>query len=309
MGGSGGSVAQTFPTYLQCVHSQALYGYDLTGNQGLYGKAPTASSFFGLLYHQLGAGTDSKGMYTDVNYKLNPYVTDAQFAQFTSAVSGSTFDGATLISEVEFAATGIDSALSEYEAYVDDVETGTWIDDNVTAYNTAMLPKFAQSVSRLANSFAGINALNSSAFYISMGLLEGARYQAAAAHRSELEARNSALVAELRGQLVDMHINVAKTKYVAAVDELEQKIDFRKGFLEWPIDLYRSAGNLISSVSGSSVPQTPVRNRAASALAGALGGASVGASLVGKSIAGATITGPIGIGVGALLGLGAGLLS
>lgn len=306
MGGSGGSAAQTFPTYLQCVHSQALYGYDLTGNQGLYGKGPTASSFFGLLYHQLGAGTDSKGMYTDVNYKLNPYVIDAQF---TSAVSSSTFDAATLISEVEFATTGIDSALSAYEAYVDDVETGTWIDDNVTAYNTAMLPKFAQSVSRLANSFAGINALNSSAFYISMGLLEGARYQAAAAHRSELEARNSALVAELRGQLVDMHINVAKTKYVAAVDEIEQKIDFRKGFLEWPMDLYRSAGNLISSVSGSAVPQTPVKNRAASALAGALGGASVGASLVGKSIAGATITGPIGIGVGALLGLGAGLLS
>lgn len=306
MGGSGGSAAQTFPTYLQCVHSQALYGYDLTGNQGLYGKAPAAGSFFGLLYHQLGAGLGTDGVYTDVNYKLNPYVIDAQF---TSAVSGSTFDGASLISEVEFAATGIDSALSEYEAYVDDVETGTWIDDNVTAYNTAMLPKFAQSVSRLANSFAGINALNSSAFYISMGLLEGARYQAAAAHRSELEARNSALVAELRGQLVDMHINVAKTKYVAAVDELEQKIDFRKGFLEWPMDLYRSAGNLISSVSGSSVPQTPVKNRAASALAGALGGASVGASLVGKSIAGATITGPIGIGVGALLGLGAGLLS
>lgn len=306
MGGSGGSAAQTFPTYLQCVHSQALYGYDLTGNQGLYGKAPAAGSFFGLLYHQLGAGTGADGMYTDVNYTLNPYVTDAQF---TSAVSSSTFDGATLISEVEFAATGIDSALSEYEAYVDDVETGAWIDDNVTAYNTAMLPKFAQSVSRLANSFAGINALNSSAFYISMGLLEGARYQAAAAHRSELEARNSALVAELRGQLVDMHINVAKTKYVAAVDEIEQKIDFRKGFLEWPMDLYRSAGNLISSVSGSSVPQTPVKNRAASALAGALGGASVGASLVGKSIAGATITGPIGIGVGALLGLGAGLLS
>lgn len=306
MGGSGGSAAQTFPTYLQCVHSQALYGYDLTGNQGLYGKAPAAGSFFGLLYHQLGAGLGTDGVYTDVNYKLNPYVTDAQF---TSTVSGSTFDGATLISEVEFATTGIDSALSEYEAYVDDVETGTWIDDNVTAYNTAMLPKFAQSVSRLANSFAGINALNSSAFYISMGLLEGARYQAAAAHRSELEARNSALVAELRGQLVDMHINVAKTKYVAAVDELEQKIDFRKGFLEWPMDLYRSAGNLISSVSGSSVPQTPVKNRAASALAGALGGASVGASLVGKSIAGATITGPIGIGVGALLGLGAGLLS
>lgn len=306
MGGSGGSAAQTFPTYLQCVHSQALYGYDLTGNQGLYGKAPAAGSFFGLLYHQLGAGTGADGMYTDVNYALNPYVTDAQF---TSAVSGSTFDGASLISEVEFATTGIDSALSEYEAYVDDVETGTWIDDNVTAYNTAMLPKFAQSVSRLANSFAGINALNSSAFYISMGLLEGARYQAAAAHRSELEARNSALVAELRGQLVDMHINVAKTKYVAAVDEIEQKIDFRKGFLEWPMDLYRSAGNLISSVSGSSVPQTPVKNRAASALAGALGGASVGASLVGKSIAGATITGPIGIGVGALLGIGAGLLS
>lgn len=306
MGGSGGSAAQTFPTYLQCVHSQALYGYDLTGNQGLYGKAPAAGSFFGLLYHQLGAGLGTDGVYTDVNYKLNPYVIDAQF---TSTVSGSTFDGATLISEVEFATTGIDSALSEYEAYVDDVETGTWIDDNVTAYNTAMLPKFAQSVSRLANSFAGINALNSSAFYISMGLLEGARYQAAAAHRSELEARNSALVAELRGQLVDMHINVAKTKYVAAVDELEQKIDFRKGFLEWPMDLYRSAGNLISSVSGSSVPQTPVKNRAASALAGALGGASVGASLVGKSFAGATITGPIGIGVGALLGLGAGLLS
>jgi len=306
MGGSGGSAAQTFPTYLQCVHSQALYGYDLTGNQGLYGKGPTASSFFGLLYHQLGAGTDSNGMFTDVNYKLNPYVTDAQFK---SAVSGSTFDGASLISEVEFATTGIDSALSEYEAYVDDVETGTWIDDNVTAYNTAMLPKFAQSVSRLANSFAGINALNSSAFYISMGLLEGARYQAAAAHRSELEARNSALVAELRGQLVEMHINVAKTKYVAAVDEIEQKIDFRKGFLEWPMDLYRSAGNLISSVSGSAVPQNPVKNRAASALAGALGGASVGASLVGKSIAGATITVPIGIGVGALLGLGAGLLS
>lgn len=306
MGGSGGSAAQTFPTYLQCVHSQALYGYDLTGNQGLYGKAPAAGSFFGLLYHQLGAGTGADGMYTDVNYTLNPYVTDAQF---TSAVSSSTFDGATLISEVEFATTGIDSALSEYEAYVDDVETGTWIDDNVTAYNTAMLPKFAQSVSRLANSFAGINALNSSAFYISMGLLEGARYQAAAAHRSELEARNSALVAELRGQLVDMHINVAKTKYVAAVDEIEQKIDFRKGFLEWPMDLYRSAGNLISSVSGSSVPQTPVKNRAASALAGAFGGATVGASLVGKSFAGATITGPIGIGVGALLGLGAGLLS
>lgn len=306
MGGSGGSAAQTFPTYLQCVHSQALYGYDLTGNQGLYGKAPAAGSFFGLLYHQLGAGTGADGMYTDVNYALNPYVTDAQFK---TAVSGSTFDGATLISEVEFATTGIDSALSEYEAYVDDVETGTWIDDNVTAYNTAMLPKFAQSVSRLANSFAGINALNSSAFYISMGLLEGARYQAAAAHRSELEARNSALVAELRGQLVDMHINVAKTKYVAAVDEIEQKIDFRKGFLEWPMDLYRSAGNLISSVSGSSVPQTPVKNRAASALAGAFGGATVGASLVGKSFAGATITGPIGIGVGALLGLGAGLLS
>lgn len=306
MGGSGGSAAQTFPTYLQCVHSQALYGYDLTGNQGLYGKAPAAGSFFGLLYHQLGAGTGADGMYADVNYALNPYVTDAQFK---TAVSGSTFDGATLISEVEFATTGIDSALSEYEAYVDDVETGTWIDDNVTAYNTAMLPKFAQSVSRLANSFAGINALNSSAFYISMGLLEGARYQAAAAHRSELEARNSALVAELRGQLVDMHINVAKTKYVAAVDEIEQKIDFRKGFLEWPMDLYRSAGNLISSVSGSSVPQTPVKNRAASALAGAFGGATVGASLVGKSFAGATITGPIGIGVGALLGLGAGLLS
>lgn len=306
MGGSGGSAAQTFPTYLQCVHSQALYGYDLTGNQGLYGKAPAAGSFFGLLYHQLGAGTGADGMYTDVNYALNPYVTDAQFK---TAVSGSTFDGATLISEVEFATPGIDSALSEYEAYVDDVETGTWIDDNVTAYNTAMLPKFAQSVSRLANSFAGINALNSSAFYISMGLLEGARYQAAAAHRSELEARNSALVAELRGQLVDMHINVAKTKYVAAVDEIEQKIDFRKGFLEWPMDLYRSAGNLISSVSGSSVPQTPVKNRAASALAGAFGGATVGASLVGKSFAGATITGPIGIGVGALLGLGAGLLS
>ena len=191
MGGSGGSAAQTFPTYLQCVHSQALYGYDLTGNQGLYGKGPTASSFFGLLYHQLGAGTDTNGMFTDVNYKLNPYVIDAQF---TSAVSSSTFDAATLISEVEFAATGIDTALSEYEAYVDDVETGTWIDDNVTAYNAAMLPKFAQSVSRLANSFAGINALNSSAFYISMGLLEGARYQAAAAHRSELEARNSAPV-------------------------------------------------------------------------------------------------------------------
>lgn len=306
MGGSGGSAAQTFPTYLQCVHSQALYGYDLTGNQGLYGKAPAAGSFFGLLYHQLGAGLGTDGVYTDVNYKLNPYVIDAQF---TSAVSSSTFDEATLISEVEFATTGIDSALSEYEAYVDDVETGTWIDDNVTAYNTAMLPKFAQSVSRLANSFAGINALNSSAFYISMGLLEGARYQAAAAHRSELEARNSALVAELRGQLVDMHINVAKTKYVAAVDEIEQKIDFRKGFLEWPMDLYRSAGNLISSVSGSSVPQTPVKNRAASALAGAFGGATVGASLVGKSFAGATITGPIGIGVGALLGLGAGLLS
>lgn len=306
MGGSGGSAAQTFPTYLQCVHSQALYGYDLTGEQGLYGTSPQAGSFFGLLYHQMGATVGSKGLVSEVNYTLNPYVTDAQF---TSAVSSSTFDSATLLSEVEFATTGIDNAAAEYEAYVDELETGAWIDDNVDAYNQAMLPKFAQSVSRLANSFAGINALNSSAFYISMALLEGARNQAAAAHRSELEARNSTLVAELRGQLVDMHINIAKTKYVAAVDELEQKIDFRKGFLEWPMDLYRSAGNLISSVSGSSVPQTPVKSRAASALAGALGGASVGASLVGKSIAGATISGPIGIGVGALLGLGAGLLS
>lgn len=308
MGGSGGSAAQTFPTYLQCVHSQALYGFDLTGQQGLYAKNPQPGSYFNLMYDAMGATfSTTNGIVDSLDMAhANPYSTDFDLA---AVPSGSMFHNVSIATAKHLDLTNTNTALSNANSYADTIAAADWIDTEVSDYEDAMLPQFARSVNRLTSAFAGINGLNSSAFHISMALLESGRYQAAAMHRSEALTKQRDQLASLRMGLVELNMSVEKTRYVADVDEFEQQIDINKAVLEWPLELYRYTGNLISSVSGGTSSGAPVKNRTASAMAGALGGAALGYGMAGAKVAGVTLTAPWTMGIGALLGIGAGLLS
>jgi hypothetical protein len=284
MGGSGGggSSASVYPEYLQSLHSQLLYGIDVTGQTTTYAQEPTPTSMFGALQRALDGVIDTNSPYYDVD-------TGLAIAPFSPTDT------------LDTTKTYIDGFETEYDDYV-----AANVDDQVDLFEDATEDKHLISVNRLAASFAGINGLNSSAFHFALMGLESARLKGLMYHRSELEVAKKATVLEASKALIALHMEWAKLKIVAETDAIEQRADYKARNLQWDLDLYRMPGNLVGSIAGSAVASSEAnRNRAASAIAGGLGGASLAASM---TIKGAPM-GPVGIGVGALLGGIAGLLS
>lgn len=116
------------------------------------------------------------------------------------------------------------------------------------------------------------------------------------------------LEASLRTQFINMKaaaldkslhygVEVARMRIVAEHDFNSDQIDLLLRYAEWDMNAILKGGQLISSISGSSiVPDKP--SRAQSALSGALAGAAAGATL-----------GPEGAIIGGVLGAAGGYLS
>jgi hypothetical protein len=89
---------------------------------------------------------------------------------------------------------------------------------------------------------------------------------------------------------------------VAQNEEQVTNLEYDVKAQGWDLELFQQAGNILSAIHGSVVPQAGKPSRAQSAIGGAMGGAAVGAQ------AGTLVGGPPGAAIGAGIGGIAGLI-
>jgi len=121
-----------------------------------------------------------------------------------------------------------------------------------------------------------------------------------------LKAQQARMDAER--MLVQLMIEAYRIKIVAKKEQLDIDQGYDVADAKWDLEVFQYGANVMASVAGGTSYPTGDKNKAASAIGGALSGAAAGAmmGLAGGPFAPISVT--AGAIVGGLLGLGAGLL-
>ena len=279
MGGSGGSGSGRigYPAYVELLHSDWLQGFGVVPNmqdtmQAAMGASPFAAAV--------------------------PYDPDADIAAYIAAVGS-------LDTMVTSFTTGIGSEatitgdVTNMEAHLEALK-----DDRLTGN---LIPRFEAGM-------RDINAVVSSAFVLGRAIIETDADQEVtrnvASHESKLRLHylpTETEAVDMKLKLTQMMIEAYRIKIVAKKEEIDDTLEYDAADAKWDLEVFAYGGNLLAAPGGGvSVPVGTKKNKAMSAIGGALSGAAAGA------VAGAPV---FGIGavpgavIGGLLGLGAGLLS
>lgn len=187
--------------------------------------------------------------------------------------------------------------VSTAEASADSVlMNDTDIDAAVTAFETKHEATLARSRGRMAAGMAAIGAETSSAFWIGLGLMEGAFDNAVAEHRSVLKRETNARRVDFITQAVNTITNIISQKVnikamlenvtrqvtsqriIASKEFLNEELQIAERDATWPIEQLHAGSALLGAVAGVGMRKTPMPAWA-SAIAGLMSGVGAVAPL------------------------------
>jgi hypothetical protein len=193
------------------------------------------------------------------------------------------------------------------------------LDDRLT---TEVLPRFQVGM-------RDVNAVISSTFVIGQAVLEAFNTREVAEFDAKLRVAAQGFRNQLIFQGIDANIGLLQSKInfknsvtnysieanriktVLKKEEIAERLDIEDNQYKWGLELYQHGGNILSSISGSSVNTEKKPNKLSSAVGGAVSGAAVG-GMIGGAMAGGkagSTAGYWGAGIGAVLGAAYGLMS
>ncbi len=106
-----------------------------------------------------------------------------------------------------------------------------------------------------------------------------------------------------------IEMEVQKLKLVTRADYLETHVQYRVKNQLWDMELFQNAGNLLGSIAGAvSSDDKHGSTKMQSALSGALMGGGAGWMIGGSEALKGSVGGPMGMGIGAAIGLIGGLM-
>jgi len=290
MGGGGSSSSRVeHSAYLESIHSYLLWGVDITGTaSNVYSRPPGLYSFVNALERAV------RGEY-DIN---SPF--------YDASIAGPLL-GYDPTTDLEAIATEI----GEFDDMIDELYDDAVIDNQVNDFSTRTEQSHLLGINRIAMLASASECVDGSAFIWANVMHESERERSVEAYRHQLthDARLAKISSKERS--VAFHVEYRRTNIVAFADEIDHTAIYKAKCLSWDLELFRDAGNLLGSIGGSALPDTQKPNRLGSALSGALGGASLVASAktAGMFAKGGMMAGPVGLGVGAVLGGLAGFLT
>lgn len=290
-GGGGGSGQVSYPAYMEAVHSTWLDALAVLVVAG--GDNP----FTGEVAYDPSAPIAA---------------VDAEIVLFKAVVDA-------LASETDWAAK-----MAAAKTYIDaNIIDDTYVDADIAAYaavlddqiNNITLPRFQAGM-------RDINAVMSSAFVVGEAFIEGMRNRDVAKYGTGLREklhliRDDMIMKGADRMLSDLIQNVSFNKAVADLtyeanrleivalkEESDQNLSIEESEALWPMEKYQFAANMLAAIGGgTAIPNSggKQKSKAASVLGGALSGGAAGGMATGGN--------PIGIGVGAALGIGAALMN
>jgi len=197
------------------------------------------------------------------------------------------------------------SSGTSLDSLISSILDQTRIDNAVDAYSDDLSDKvLTDAYPRLEGGMRDINAVVSSAFAISKGIIEAKKLKQVALYSAELNMKAFSddairvIGLKLEGLRMVTHYSIEsnRLKIVAKKEENDYNINIDENDARWDIELYQHAGNFLASIGGgTAVYEDKERSKSASAIGGAMTGAA----------AGAQIGGPYGAIVGGVLGAAA----
>lgn len=311
-GGGGASGRIEYPPYMTNIHSYILTGTDLSGtvDRKPYNLANFGSnSLMKKLEDGLSGTFDQNGPVAKVVKHSEFEIADDDSSRYSLVNPASYVDDPSGMADTP------GHVLGDWQSSVDALGTTTDLDDKQDSFEIDTEDAHLRAINRFSSQMADINAVNSSAFIVGMALMESARQRQITQFRSEMAYRDRYFEIESRKALLAGTLEYQKTRLVADVDYLDQRINYLHKNQLWDMELYKYASNALAGIAGAVSGDNVSPSRLQSALGGTLMGAGVGA-MAGTYMGGAAAwtsglagAGPIGLGIGALAGLVYGLLS
>ena len=233
------------------------------------------------------------------------YDPDADIASYAAAIASYAVILAGISETVDWDAlyTQAETTLSDAAVIADTTLFGTQMDDELV---TKVLPRFRRGMQ-------DINAVSSSAFVLGEAVIEAFKDRDVAKYGTSLrlhyqDQRLTATEQMLRLMIqkvsweegyAKLLVESMRIKIVAKKEQTEQDGTIDEADAKWDLEVFQHGSNVLASIGGGTVvPNMPGKNKAASAIGGAMMGA----------VAGAYVGGPVGAGVGGVLGFAAGML-
>ena len=287
-GGSSGKVSHS--AYLEAIHA------DWLNNTGV---DTMSSSITDVMNIALG-----NSPWTG----LSAYNPDADITAFENGLNGfltilaglsDTVDWATLYAQAETSINGPGDALIAADIAAFEAQ----LDDNIT---TRILPRFRRGMQ-------DINAVVSSSFVIGESIIESFQARDVAKYSAGLYLDNNNKKLSATEQMIQMMARrigwresyarmlaeIKRMKIVAKKEQIEADAEIDAQDAKWDLEVFAHGGNLMAAIgSGTAIPNMPGKNKAASALGGAMTGMA----------AGYMVGGPYGAAAGAVIGAGMGLM-
>ena len=297
-GGGGSSGAVTHSAYLESVHADWL---NATGVDKI------EKSITEVMDSALGSSPWTAAVSYDPSADVAAF--EAEMAAFKVLLSGlsDTVNWAALYAQ---AGTTLDG-VAEVALTADAASFAAILDDNI---NTVALPRFRRGMQ-------DVNAVVSSAFVVGEAVIEGMRDRDVAKYLSALRITVGERKLAATEQMVNMmarrvawnaeyvrtYTEAERIKIVAMKEKFDGDHLIDESDAKWDLEVFQFGANVMAaSAGGTSTAGIKGVSKAQSAIGGAMMGGAAGAMIAGASSG--AITGPVGMGVGAVLGLASGFL-
>ena len=246
---------------------------------------------------------------------LSAYDPDADITAFETGLNdfltilaglSDTVDWAALYAQAETSINGPGDALIAADIAAFEAQ----LDDNIV---TRILPRFRRGMQ-------DINAVVSSSFVIGESIIEAFQARDVAKYSAGLYLDNNNKKLSATEQMIQMMARrigwresyarmlaeIKRMKIVAKKEQTEADATIDEHDAKWDLEVFQYGGNLMGAIGGgTALPNMAGKNKAASALGGAMVGAAAGAMIGGPA---APFTATAGAIYGGLLGAGMGLM-
>jgi len=258
-----------------------------------------------------------KDFLNTVQTKRNAIIDDSPFANHTSIIVDDAFFGSsyaitsfpTMYDMFGKFLAGLDIDVLHSQIFQDTVNAPE-INDLVAAESSQLNDDLAEGYTRIKLGHRDINSVVSTTFEVDKAILERQKLKSVAQFRAGLKYRMIPIAVERwkthlgwNESVIRMYAEIMKLYYSAKMDIDDFNATMSAKDKLWPftvLDHERAAlGALQGARSSSGVAGKA--STGAKAISGALGGAAMGAMIAGAS--NGAIAGPVGIAVGATLGL------
>ena len=275
------------------------------GGTGAVSHSAYMETFHGQMLDHAGVDTVTSSIVDIINASLgnSPYVGEIAYDPDIplAAMQSELVDFGVLV-DLLSDSTGLDDLI-------DNILSDARIDDSVTEFSTDLGNRLtAEVLPRFQAGMRDINAVVSSAFAIGRAVIEDGQTRQVARYSADLHMKafgDDALrliALKLEGQKNLTHYSgeINRMSIVAKKEETETQLEIDESDAIWDLELFAYGGNLLAGIGGGVFrPDTKKRNKAASAIGGAMTGAA----------AGFMVAGPWGAAAGAVMGAAAGYMS